>query len=131
MKDLHAVKLNLGAAGHAPGRRFIGFCEGPYERTAQIAVPEDWSVYAFVDYDDPAAAASFDERRRSIYCISISPDNDNIIAYKWRVGERHDPIRINAKDLSMQGDKLIELAEEISKRFNRSSSTSRARHRRA
>lgn len=98
MKNLDIVHLNLGL-NIPQGKRFIGFHEGPYSRTAQVAVPKEWSISAFIEHDDSEAARTYDERRRTIYCIAIHPDGKEAIIYKWRVGTRTNPIHLTEKDI--------------------------------
>ena len=121
MRDLEPVSIRLGRT-RVEGRRNIGFYEGPYSRTAQIAVPDDWNVFAYADYDSPEAEKEFNERERAIYCFSVSPDGKELIAYKWRVSERHEPVHLKGAKAKKLGEDLnvvdpAELAEKVKAQF--------------
>jgi len=121
MKNLNAVSLKLGRKP-IEGKRSIGFHEGPYSRTAQIAVPDDWEVSALGEYDDADAAKTFDERKRTVFCVAVSPDGKELIAYRWRMDSRMDPVHLKGAKAKKIGADLntvdpAEIAEKLKSHF--------------
>ena len=121
MKNLNAVNLKLGGKP-IEGKRSIGFYEGPYARTAQIAVPDDWEVSAFVEYDSDEAAKAFDERSRTIICVSVSPDGKEVIGYRWRLDERKPLVHLKGAKAKKIGADLnavdaADIAEKLKPHF--------------
>jgi len=121
MKNLNAVSLKLGRKP-IEGKRSIGFYEGPYSRTAQVSVPDGWEISVLSEYDDADAAKIFDERKRTVFCVAVSPDGKELIGYRWRMDSRMDPVHLKGAKAKEIGADLntvdpAEIAEKLKSHF--------------
>jgi len=75
------------------GRRMIGFAHGKNEHTTIIQSPFDWTTSVAID-DSLVPMKTF--------CVCVSPDGDEVTAYRWEANKTHSRLDLDASDISVR-----------------------------